>query len=421
MSANVTPTAKKYRVALVMPSDFDQWPTGGGLPTVKIFLKYARHYPFDITLFGLSWRLDEKLGQVYSRRIHGTDYPFIPIYRVSQEDLTDRRPLIPLRLQTLGAFWQRRSWVLNRAFDLLYLHAPELLPLMAPKHRPILYNFHGIEEAGAQYSRYGIFRSTFFLRVYQHIIAFIVHRGDQFICVDEESYRLYTMRWPERAADFHLVWTAIDLDNFKWLPDARSPKLKASLGLPVDKRIVLFVGRLSEKKGVSQILQAFAGLAPEHEDLALVIVGNGEEREVLEAQVSNLNLVGRVVFLGKVDHDKLPSFYNSADVSVVASAHESLGLIITEALACGTPVVSTRVGIAPHVIRDGETGFIASERTPAALREGVRAALQLGPGAADKCVAAAAPYGHTSEKICQVMLEMCEHGVEGQRIVGRRS
>ena len=400
-----TNEGKRIRIALAMPTDFEQWPTGGGLPTAKIFLKYARSYPFDFTLFGLSWRPDEQPGKEYRRTIYGVDYPFIPLNRGAPEVLDDRRPAIPLRLQTFAACLRRGRLITDGPFDLLYLHAPELMPLMLRNRQPILYNFHGIEEAGAQYSRYALFRSVAFLQAYQHVIGFIVNRADQLICVDQESYARYTGRWPERAPDFHLVWTATDVERFA--PIERAPALRTGLGLPVDRGIVLYVGRLSSKKGVDLIIDACARLALERDDLALVIAGDGEERAALEEQARRLGLAERTFFFGKVAYDDLPKLYNCADVSVVASHHESLGLVINEALACGTPVVSTRVGIAPLVIRDGENGYLLPERTAEALARGIDAALRLGPAASPKCVAAAAEYGRTSERICQVILDMC--------------
>ena len=110
-------------------------------------------------------------------------------------------------------------------------------------------------------------------------------------------------------------------------------------------------------------------------------------------------------FLGKIPHEKLPEVYNCADVVVVASVYDTLVLVILEALACGVPVVSTPVGIAPKVIRDGETGFIVDERTPehiaVQLREGLR--LALGTETKNRCVRVAAEYAETSRQICDVI------------------
>jgi D-inositol-3-phosphate glycosyltransferase len=76
-----------------------------------------------------------------------------------------------------------------------------------------------------------------------------------------------------------------------------------------------------------------------------------------------------VSFLGAVDHERLPLFYSAADVCVVPSFYESFGLVALEAMACGTPVVASRVGGLAGTVRDGETGYLIPWRCPEPFAE----------------------------------------------------
>lgn len=401
---------RRPRVAVVLPSDFDERPTGGMLTAVKRLLSQITPSRFDVVLFGLTWKPEEPVGLVSSRTINGEIYPFIPLYRVPVEDLDHRRPRLSLRARTFWACLVRGRRLLNRSFDLVYLHAPELLPLVLPKRHRVVYTVHGLEEAGALCSRYRFARTGVFLSLYRRVIAMLIERADRVLCVDEETYRLYTARWPARAKDFRLAPLTVDPEVFKPLRSARTPHLRASLGLQADKRVVLYVGRLSRLKGVHLIADAFTAAARDHEDLQLAIVGNGEEEGSLRAQVAHRGLSDRVVFAGKILHDELPRWYNAADVFVAASERESVGLTVLEALACGTPVVATRVGVAPFVIRNGVNGALVEHRTAQALAKGIEIALRLGRGAQEACVAAAREYGRPSASIEEVIMELLASG-----------
>ncbi len=404
-AAGVRP-GRRPRIAVVLPSDFDERPTGGMLTAVKRLLAQVETSQFDIILFGLTWRPEEPVGRVSSRTINGQTYPFIPLYRVPVEDLDHRRPRLPLRARAFWACLLRGRRLLDRSFDLVHLHAPELLPLVVPKRHLVVYTIHGVEEAGALCSRYRFARTGIFLGLYRRVIAMLIERADRVLCIDEDSYRLYTTRWPARAKDFRLSPLTVEPEVFKPLRSARTPHLRASLGLQADMRVALYVGRLSRLKGVHLILDAFSAVARDHPDLQLAIVGNGEEEGALRAQVAERGVSERVLFAGKISHDELPRWYNAADVCVAASERESVGLTVLEALACGTPVVATRVGVAPLVIRDGINGALVEHRTSQALARGIEVALRLGRGAQEACIAAAREYGRSSVPLGEVILEL---------------
>jgi rhamnosyl/mannosyltransferase len=138
----------------------------------------------------------------------------------------------------------------------------------------------------------------------------------------------------------------------------------------VNQPIVLFVGRLVPYKGVDVLLEALAGL-----NACGLIVGDGPLRAALEARARELDIAGRVRFLGSVADDELAAVYRACDVFVLPSVtrQEAFGVVQLEAMAAGKPVVSTDVGTGVGwVNRHGETGYVVPPRDPVALREALR-------------------------------------------------
>jgi glycosyltransferase involved in cell wall biosynthesis len=153
-----------------------------------------------------------------------------------------------------------------------------------------------------------------------------------------------------------IVLTPIDTDVFR--PRARGEACRRA-GLDEQRRYVLFVGRLSDReKRVSGLLEAFSHVAPANPDVDLVVVGEGRDRDWLEQEAVAL-LPGRVRFLGWVaSADELASLYSAAECLVLPSRSEGFPTVVGEALACGTPVLGTRVGGIPELVRHGETGWL---------------------------------------------------------------
>lgn len=146
---------------------------------------------------------------------------------------------------------------------------------------------------------------------------------------------------------------------------------RRELGLG-DGAILLFVGRLQRLKGADLALRALEELAPALDrEVSLLLVGGasgpagGSEVVRLQRLARELGIEDRVSFVGPQPHHLLPIYYNASDVVTVCSHSESFGLAALEAHACGIPVVGTPVGGLSHIVRDGRSGYLVSERDPA--------------------------------------------------------
>lgn len=146
-----------------------------------------------------------------------------------------------------------------------------------------------------------------------------------------------------------------------------------ALGLDAGK-IILFVGRIEQLKGIDNLIRAL-GMLPSDARVRLLVIGGDEHSQPdvlrLQALAADVGISQKVVFLGPVAQNALPLYYSAADVSVVSSYYESFCLVILEALACGTPVLSTNVGVAPSIISDRRNGLLLDDNSPQSMAAGL--------------------------------------------------
>ena len=166
------------------------------------------------------------------------------------------------------------------------------------------------------------------------------------------------------------------------------PQARRALGLPLDGRLLLFVGRIQPLKRADVAIEALAELrAHGDEPYRLVVVGgpsgpHGEKSLQSLHDVADARGVREFVhFIEPQPHELLSSYYRAADVCLVPSRSESFGLVALEAAACGTPVVASAVGGLTTLVDDGHTGYLVDEPDPRAYAAAVRRVFErpLGP------------------------------------------
>ena len=141
------------------------------------------------------------------------------------------------------------------------------------------------------------------------------------------------------------------------------------LGLPRECFLAITVGRLVKRKGIDQLLQALT--LPGCEDVHLLIVGDGPEREPLATICADLDLNGRVTFTGRVEEVLKWQLLRCADAYVSATLHEGFGLVYLEGMAAGLPVITFDHGGQVDFLRDGETGYLVKAGDTARLASAI--------------------------------------------------
>ncbi len=197
----------------------------------------------------------------------------------------------------------------------------------------------------------------------------IIRDADQ-IVVASPHERAQLLRFYEALDEqVSVVPCGVDLDRFHPVDKQAA---RAEIGFK-ERYQLLYVGRLEPLKGIDILIRAAAGLE-DRDDLAVLLVGGtsdghaGEEAR-LRAIAAEVGLADRVHFLGPQPQDRLVQLYNAVDVTVVPSYYESFGLVAVESMACGTPVIASRVGGLTSTVRDGETGYLIPWRCPEAFLE----------------------------------------------------
>ena len=137
---------------------------------------------------------------------------------------------------------------------------------------------------------------------------------------------------------------------------------------------LLSVGNLVPEKGHSLTIEALS-LLPDH---TLLLIGSGRSEDALRSLAKQAGVAERVRFIGRLPHEELSDFYTAADIFVLASLREGWPNVLLESMACGTPVVSARVGGTPEIVADAVAGELFEARTPQALADAVRAVMRRG-------------------------------------------
>jgi D-inositol-3-phosphate glycosyltransferase len=197
------------------------------------------------------------------------------------------------------------------------------------------------------------------------------------ILAPTEMERDHLMRYCGASfGKIRVVPCGVNLELFRPMDRA---KARERLGLTGDDPIVLFVGRFAPLKGIERLLAAMPRLREHRPRLRLIIIGgNGTATpECRELQrLSQAYGIGEAVtFAGRIPQEHLPPYYGAADVLVVPSYYESFGLVALESLACGTPVVATRVGAMSSILGDGVNGCVVRDGSPRSLARGINGVL----------------------------------------------
>jgi teichuronic acid biosynthesis glycosyltransferase TuaC len=178
--------------------------------------------------------------------------------------------------------------------------------------------------------------------------------------------------WGVEPDRLHVMRNGVDLTRFRPLPQAA---MRQELGLDGGP-ILLSVGYLIERKGHHLAIDALARLLPIFPDARLVVIGEGEERRNLERQVLDLGIEGNVLFTGALPNIELARWYSAADLLILASSREGWANVLLESMACGTPVVATRIWGTPEVVASVVAGRLVEQRDGAHIAAGVESLLR---------------------------------------------
>jgi glycosyltransferase involved in cell wall biosynthesis len=248
------------------------------------------------------------------------------------------------------------------------------------------------------------------LRLYETVDALVLPFAKRIVAVSKEIREdlISTKVRPERI---RVIGNGIDLDHFSQMRPIEP--LKAALGIRAQDVVVTIVGRLSPEKGHRTFLEVARKLSANRDNVKFLVVGDGPLRDELHAEAARLDLGERLVFAGF--RDDMPAIYALTDVLVSASSIEGLPMTILEAMASRVPIVATRVGGVPEVIKNGETGLLVESPDVEALQAQIESLVD-DPSKRRRLSEAALEFvktNHSYERMCEA------YGLIYEEVLGR--
>jgi len=256
------------------------------------------------------------------------------------------------------------SLLREKQCDVIHMHTPPrafaefalVARLLTRKRNPFVLTYHAYNDALVSLANavYHVHDRT--------AMRWLLRKMDRII-VSTEAYRdLVNNAYKIGHEKIVVVRPGVDHEIFN---PSRYPKeqIRETYGIPNEKNVILYVGRLIALKGIDYLLRALSLVRNEVNDVLLLVVGDdtlGYER-YLEELCRKLSLDSCVRFLGGVSHEAIIRLLSLADVLVLPSLSEGFGLVLIEAMSMEKPIVATRVGGIPHTIEDGRTGILVQK------------------------------------------------------------
>jgi 1,2-diacylglycerol 3-alpha-glucosyltransferase len=257
----------------------------------------------------------------------------------------------------LGTRYTRAARRVLQSMDVLHVHHPFLSGRLALRYgRPT-----GIPIVFTNHTRYELMAQAYMPPVLDDVSEVILNtylprfcREVDRILVPAASVR-EVMRRAGITQDILVIPNGVDLGPFR----TAEAIPREALGFGPKDVVLVYVGRLGYEKNLATLVRAFAGVHAAYPDVALLLVGEGAERDNLEDRARLLGLAERIHFTGRVDYREVPGYMAAGDLFVTTSLSEVHPLSVIEALATGLPVVGIRAPGVQDIVVDGEIGCLS--------------------------------------------------------------
>lgn len=353
---------------LVVTSTFPRWPNDTDPPFVFELSKRLTDV-FEVTIHTPHYKGALVRETMDGLRVHRFRYCFAQF-----ETLAGGQGIVPKLRRNKCYYLLLPFFLITQFFSLLLLvasirpdviHAHWLIPqgLMAVLVKrifgiPVVVTAHGADVFSL--------RQTPFI----WIKKYIVNSSDRIVTVSQSLARILS---EDTGSLVEPAVISMGVDASLFSPDKREEAIREQYG--IHGPFLLFVGRLTEKKGVRYLIGAMSLIVSNFPEAKLLIVGHGELEQDLRDQARNCGLEEVVLFVGGVANAQLPVYYATADIFIGPSVQvkggdaEGFGLTFVEAAMSGCLVIGTRIGGVEDIIEDGDTGFLVAPNDADILAE----------------------------------------------------
>lgn len=248
-------------------------------------------------------------------------------------------------------YWNEvRKLTENKHYDIVWFHNPLFLKKLNIKSICTIHN----TTAGQLKKKYTFTRriyKTIAGRIERYALNKLLNKNNQFICISEQVKNELNEIFGTNES-FKIISNAIDISLFS--PSTNKKEIRSKYGIPLNKIVLIAVGRLVDVKQPLKIIKMHEQLS-KNLDCFLVLVGDGPLRKSLENYVRHQKING-VKFTGNINRENLPEFYNSADYYVMASKYEGLPVTLLEAMSCGLPSILSDIP-SLQIAKEADCGF----------------------------------------------------------------
>jgi glycosyltransferase involved in cell wall biosynthesis len=373
----------------------------GGIQTlISSFIKYAPD-EFDLRLVGVGDKHSGQIGVWQEAELHGKKLLFFPLFALENDDV---RRLLPTTVRYMAT-------MMGHCFASDFMHFHRIEPTLTTlrwRGDKTLFIHNDIRTQLSQDGQQAILWSRF-AKIYFGLEGLLVGQFSRILSCNSDSTELYKKLYPSLAKRVNYYRNSVDTDIFYPLSvtdtEQQRQQFAQKLGLSAATRFVLFAGRLHPQKDPLLLVRSLS--AVNQPDVHLLIAGDGELAAAVWIEIEQLGLTQQVTMLGAVKQAELADLHRLASICILTSVYEGLPLVVLEALACGTPIVTTRCGDIPAVLTPG-SGIVCEARSPMAIATAIESVLQQ-PNlyAAEACVLAAQPYS-AREVMHQIYTDMLQ-------------
>jgi glycosyltransferase involved in cell wall biosynthesis len=311
-------------------------------------------YSYGMHFYGLRRRIDAQAIESILKNFRV--YPFISFWRS------------PLTIYNENLYVINVSDVVAKnKIDLIHAHFayPEgLVGLLAKKRtgKPLVVTCHGQDILTEPSVGYGLRLS----KRADALINKVLNSADAVITASQAAFdEVRKIMNDDRKA--HLIPNAVDIQRFN--PRLNGSAIRRRLGIREESIVVFALRYHKPKYGLEYLIRAVPFVSSEREDVVFVVGGDGPLKPYHMRLASSLNVKQKVIFTGEIPRDDVPYYYAMSDIVVVPSLQEAFGLVVSEAMACGKPVIGTKVGGIPEQIIDGYNGLLIEPKNPVQIAE----------------------------------------------------
>lgn len=334
--------------------NFKDFPLGGHL---SFATHLTRAMQGNLHLVGISTDTSEPVHQWFQKEIEGANYTLFNVYFTKK---SSQRPIIPTRLFN---FYQLKKCIKKLQldkYDNIIVQTPEVLLTIPDRYlNNVILIMPGVENP-LSISRYKIARQfqniydkIFFKQAHKvrHILAAADYKSIQ-TCIKRSKGLIDSkqiIQFPTRYDD--------NIFNIK-----NSGILRKQYGIDNKNKIIVTTGRLNWFKGWKFMIDSYKLFLRQNSDSTLYFIGDGEDKNQIEAYIIQLNLSEHIKLLGYQSLQTISDYLNMADLFIMGSYKEGWSTSLVEAVSCGVPCVVTDFSSAAEMVHDGENGYVLSQR-----------------------------------------------------------